>query len=224
MQSECVRMLSHALHDKAITVEVAAVDACVSAMQTAHEGCAWVGPANVLLPAACDGILRGSIEEGKRCRSSLECVEGLRCFGVGPTDAGVCRKALATGYPCGLAVDTLAASTRQESVDVHHPECTGFCSQRRCQDVVALHGACKTSAVCGPGLVCLGGNCEEGSLPQEGKPCAKGACAQGLRCEKDTCVARKAEGASCKSDIECKGGCIRAAGAKEGTCGMKCGL
>lgn len=224
LTKECVRTLSHALRDKSVSLDSAAVDACVSAMNAAHEGCAWVGPANVAVPAACEGIVRGSIEDGKRCRSSLECVEGLRCVGVGPTDAGVCRKPLAAGYPCSLAVDTLGALTKQDSLETHHPECAGHCLQRRCQDFVALHGACKTSAACGAGRVCLGGSCEEGSYPGEGKPCAKGACAKGLRCEKGTCVGPKAEGAACTFDVECVGGCIRGDGGKEGKCGMKCGF
>jgi len=224
MTSECVRILSHALRDKSVSLDSTAVDACVSAMNSAHEGCAWVGPANVVLPSACDSVVRGSIEEGKRCRSSLECVEGLRCVGVGPTDTGVCRKPSRAGYPCSLAVDTLAAVTRQDGLETHHPECAGYCGQRRCQELVELHGACAMNAACGPDRVCLGGSCEEGSLPAEGKPCAKGACAPGLHCEKGTCAAPKAEGAACKLDTECKGGCIRGDGGKEGTCGMKCGL
>lgn len=223
--SECVRTLSHALRDKSVSLDIAAVDACVSAMNTAHEGCDWVAPANVPLPAACDGILHGTIGDGKRCRSSLECIDGLRCIGVGPTDAGVCRKPLPAGYPCTLAVDSLAAVTIQSSLDVQHPECAGYCKQRRCHDFIALHGACKTSAECGSGRVCLGGSCEEGSLPGEGKPCAKGACGSGLLCEKGSCTVRKPKGAACVNDVECiVGGCSHSEGAKEGTCGMKCGM
>lgn len=224
LTNECIRMLSHALRDKSITIESAAVDACASAMQTAHEGCEWVGPTNVSLPAACDGILQGNVAEGKRCRSSLECADGLRCLGLGPTDSGVCRKPLPSGYPCSLAVDPLAAVTRQDAMESKHPECSGICAQRRCRDAVALHGACKTHVECGRGQVCLGGSCEAGALPGEGKPCAQGACASGLRCEKDTCVARKNAGASCTSDIECRGGCVRGDAGKEGTCGPKCTL
>ncbi|HRI68777.1 MAG TPA: hypothetical protein PK156_31325 [Polyangium sp.] len=224
LTSECVRTLSHALRDKSVDLDSAAVETCVSAMNTAHEGCEWVGPTNVNVPSACEGIIRVAVAEGKTCRSSLECVDGLRCLGVGPTDAGVCRKPLPTGYPCTLAVDTLAALTRQDHLDVQHPECTGFCSQRRCQDTVALQGACKTSEACGAGRVCLGGKCVEGALPTEGKPCAQGACANGLRCDAGTCHARKSAGARCSNDTECQGGCIRGDGGKEGTCGMKCNL
>jgi hypothetical protein len=222
--SECTRSLSYALRNKAVTIDVAAVDACIAAMKAVHEGCDWVGPAHVTLPSACDGIVRGSVEEGKRCRSSLECQDGYRCLGVGPTDTGVCRKPLPNGYPCALAVDSLAALTRQDNIDKQHPECVGNCAFRRCQDFVALHGACKTSAQCGAGKACIGGSCEEGSLPGEGKPCAKGSCAMGLRCEKGTCASRKSAGTTCTTDAECIGGCIRGDGGKEGTCGTKCGF
>ena len=222
LASECIRTLSHALRDKSVDLDTSAVDTCVSAISTAHEGCEWVGPTNVAVPAACEGIIKGAIAEGKSCRSSLECVEGLRCLGVGPTDVGVCRKPLPAGYPCTLAVDTLAALTRQDRLDAHHPECTGYCSQRRCQDTVALNGACKTSEACGVGRVCLGGSCVEGVLPSEGKPCAQGVCANGLRCEAGTCQPRKISGAGCSNDTECQGGCIRGDGGKQGTCGMKC--
>lgn len=223
LTSECVRILSHALRDKSVSLDAAAVDSCVAQSNAAYEGCEWVGPTNVTLPDACEGILQGSVEEGKRCRSSLECREGMRCVGLGPTDAGVCRKPSSVGFPCSLAVDTLAALTRQNSLDKHHPECAGYCGQRRCRDFVTLHGACKTNAECGAGKVCLGGTCEEGEVPGEGKSCAKTACAPGLVCEKNTCIARKKAGASCTTDRECQGGCLRGDAGKEGSCGMKCG-
>jgi hypothetical protein len=219
---ECVRILSHALSDKSISLDAAAVDACATQSTAAYEGCDWVGPTNVSLPSACDGILRGNIGEGKRCRSSLECQDGMRCVGLGPTDTGVCRKPSAVGFPCSLAVDTLGAVTRQDNLERQHPECAGYCLQRRCRDFVAVHGACKTNAECGAGKVCLGGSCEEGEAPGEGKSCAKTACAAGLLCEKGTCIARKKSGATCSTDAECKGGCLRADAGQEGSCGMKC--
>jgi len=222
LTSECVRILSHALRDKSVSLDGAAVDSCVAQSNAAYEGCDWVGPTNVSLPAACEGILRGSLEEGKRCRSSLECQEGLRCVGLGPTDAGVCRKPSKPGFPCSLAVDTLGALTRQSSLESHHPECAGYCAQRRCHDFLAVHAACKTNAECGSGKVCLGGTCEEGEAPGEGKSCAKTECAAGLICEKGTCAARKKTGAPCSTDGECQGGCLRGDAGKEGSCGMKC--
>ncbi len=218
---ECTRTLSYALREKAVTVDPASVDACAAAMDKAHDGCGWVGPAGAGLPAVCDRLVRGVLDEGKRCRSSLECVDGLRCLGVGPTDTGTCRKPMPTGYPCGVSVDTLAALTRQDSFATQHPECGGFCAQRRCKDLVAEGGACKTAIECGAGKVCQEGQCHEGVLPGSGQTC-KGDCAAGLRCDKGTCVGPKEEGAACERDIECRGGCLRGDGGKTGTCGMKC--
>ena len=222
LASECARTLSAALHDNAVTMDAAAVDACVSAMEKNHEGCDWVGPTGAPLPAVCDGLIKGTIVEGKRCRSSLECQNSFRCVGVGPTDAGVCRKPLPNNYPCAVAVDTLAALTRQDSFEKEHPECNGYCAQRRCRDFAPLGGECKTAIECGAGKICAHKKCEEGALPGLGKPCLDSACAAGLRCEKGICAGPKEEGAACKNDIECKGGCVRGDGGKEGSCGMKC--
>jgi hypothetical protein len=222
LEGECTRTLSFALREKAVTVDPAAVDACAAAMARAHEGCAWVGPTGAPLPAECDGIVRGTLEEGKRCRSSLECVDGLRCQGVGPTDMGQCAKPKGRGHVCAIAVDTLASFTRQDGFDERHPECAGYCSHRRCDDFVAVGGACKTRAQCGPGKICAGGKCAEGALPGEGEACVSGACAKGLRCAGGKCAAPKKEGEACENDAECLGGCVRGDGGKKGTCGMKC--
>lgn len=224
LEGECARTLSVALRDKAVTVDPAAVDACAAAMARAHEGCAWVGPAGAPLPAECDGLVRGTLEEGKRCRSSLECVDGLQCQGVGPTDAGQCAKPKAHGNVCALAVDTLASFTRQDSFATRHPECAGHCAYRRCEEFVAVGGDCKTGAQCGPGKLCSGGKCAEGTLPGEGAACASGACAKGLRCAGGKCAGLKKEGEACESDVECRGGCVRGDGGKKGTCGMKCAM
>jgi len=213
---ECTRTLSYALSEKAVTVDPAAVDACAAAMTKAHEGCEWVGPTGVELPAACDDLVRGALKEGETCRSSLECVDGLRCLGLGPTDPGVCRKPLPKSYPCALAADTLAALTRQDSFDVRHPECSGYCSFKRCLEFVAEGGACRSSVECGPGKTCLEGKCGAGTLPGEGAACGtKGACGKGLHCEKGKCITPKHEGAPCENDIECRGGCVRGDGGRK---------
>ncbi|TKD07420.1 hypothetical protein [Polyangium fumosum] len=221
LAAECTRTLSYALREKAVTVDAAAADACIAAMEKAHEGCAWVGPTGAPLPAACDGLVRGVLAEDKPCRSSLECGDGLRCLGVGPTDTGTCRRPLPTGFPCGVSVDTLAALTRQDTFEARHPECSGYCAQRRCRELVAEGGACKLDVACGAGKICDDGKCRAGALPGEGRTC-KLTCAAGLRCEKGQCVGPKEEGAACERDVECRGGCLRGDAGKGGTCGMKC--
>ena len=42
-----------------------------------------------------------------KCRSSLECAEGARCNGAGPTTPGKCGPPKANGLPCGGATDRL---------------------------------------------------------------------------------------------------------------------
>src|SRR5262249_19771033 len=139
--SECTRMLSFALREKAVTIDPAAVDRCGEAMARAYDGCGWVGPTPPAIPPECDGGIHGTLSQGASCRSSLECLDGLHCHGSGPTDRGVCAPPAGRGRVCGVAVDTLAAHTRQDSFDTKHPECDGVCARRRCIDVVALGGA-----------------------------------------------------------------------------------
>src|SRR5262249_54705581 len=139
---ECVRTLSAALRAKAVTLEVEGVDACARAMAQAHEGCGWVGPFPPELPVACRGLVRGALEKGARCRSSLECRDGMRCSGAGPTAAGRCAPPRADGESCGTAVDTLATYTRDADLDARHPECQGHCARFRCAPRVTAGSAC----------------------------------------------------------------------------------
>ncbi|MDI1484698.1 hypothetical protein [Polyangium sp. y55x31] len=224
LAAECTRTLSYALREKAVTVDAAAADACIAAIEKAHDGCDWVGPTGAPLPAVCDGLVRGALAADKPCRSSLECSDGLRCLGVGPTDTGTCRKPLPTGYPCGVSVDTLAALTRQDTFEARHPECSGYCAQRRCRDLVAEGGACKIDVECGADKICDEGKCRTGAPPREGQRCNKHACAPGLYCEAGTCIGPKEPGAPCDHDIECRGGCLRRGASNAGTCGMKCSM
>jgi hypothetical protein len=129
---ECVRTLSAALRSGAVSLTTIDVDRCVEAMDRATEGCGWVGP-NTLQPAGeCQGIVQGVLTEGSRCRSSLECIEGLRCHGLGPTVAGTCGTPRDEGAACGGSVDPLAVYARQNDYELHHPECRGWCNRRTC--------------------------------------------------------------------------------------------
>lgn len=128
---ECARMLSFALRSGAVKVAGEDVDRCAEAMGRSLEGCGWAS--GVLPPPAeaCEGIVRGTLAEGAACRSSLECVAGLSCAGVGPTDAGKCAKPRAQGV-CGAVVDALAVAVRQTRFEREHPECAGSCVKGRC--------------------------------------------------------------------------------------------
>jgi hypothetical protein len=124
-------MLSFALRSGAVKVSAEDADRCAQAMARSLEGCGW---ASGLLPPpaeACEGIVRGTLAEGAACRSSLECVAGLSCAGVGPTDAGRCAKPRAQGV-CGAGVDALAVHARQTRLEAEHPECAGSCVRGRC--------------------------------------------------------------------------------------------
>ncbi|WP_437732287.1 hypothetical protein [Sorangium sp. So ce1335] len=225
--AECARALSSAARAKAVTLAPEDVARCVEAMERSLEGCDWVAPIAAPVPPACEGIVRGALPEGARCRSSLECVDGLRCDGAGPTDAGICRVPRATG-PCGLSVDALAAVTRQTRHADAHPECRGHCAGRACADDVPLGGRCEAHAACGRGRRCIDGRCSDAPLPPAGAACLGGLCAPGARCADGRCAALKAEGEACTRDGECRAACVRpggraaAPGGAAGVCGKRC--
>ncbi len=215
-ETECARALSISLRDGAVELDPARVDACSEAMQAALAGCEWVGP-HPVLPAACQGLLDGRRGQGQTCRSSLECRPGLRCRGVGPTDFGRCDVPGAPMTFCGTAVDTLASYTRQ-ATEPDHPECAGWCDQRRCTEPVPEGGACYADAQCGRGGHCAAGRCMPGAIAREGAPCVPGGCERGLRCIEGACRRPKASGERCTTDAECLEGCVRDAG----VCATRC--
>ena len=175
-----------------------------------------MGPFPLSVPAACRGVVHGTVAAGGPCRSSLDCTGALRCRGAGPTALGRCAPALGDGAICGLAVDTLAAFTRQESVNRDHRECAGHCERHRCQAAVARGGACTQSSECAPGNRCHGGRCIGGELAALGDACTGADCAAGGRCYQHRCIAPAADGAVCSADFECRGGCVA------GRCAARC--
>jgi hypothetical protein len=219
LASECARTLSYALRSKAVTVDEKAVAACEAGQARAHEGCDWVGPLGASLPPACAGLLHGTLAAGTRCRSSLECQDGLRCRGVGPTDPGTCGPPLVEGARCNVAVDTLVTYARQEVwTEAAHRECQGYCSRRACRAAVPEGGACTVSGECGAGHRCLGKHCVAGGLAQAGEECSADECAPGLRCSQNRCLAPKPAGQPCKTPFECAGGCVN------GKCATQCSV
>jgi hypothetical protein len=216
LAGECARMLSAALAARAVTLDAAAVDACAAARAGSLAGCDWVGPFPPPPPAACLGLVRGTLPRGAGCRSSLECQGELRCLGVGPTAAGRCGPARAAGEACGAAVDALGAMLQVPDLDETHPECEGSCAQARCAPAAALGAACTHPAACGRGRHCAAGRCVDGARARAGEACTAGGCETGTRCWKGTCVAPRAEGEACESDFECKGACA------EGKCRHDC--
>jgi hypothetical protein len=220
--AECVRTLSYAIRSKAVALEPADVDKCAQAVAKELEGCGWVSPSPPTVTAACDGIIHGRLKERAVCRSSLECVDGLGCLGLSATQVGRCGPPKPAVALCNTGIDTLAAFTRQNRYEEAHPDCAGYCIQKRCQDAVALGGACKTHLECGAKRTCVSGKCSSAPLPGAGQPCPGGSCALGLRCVKGACVAPKGEGEACETDLECRGGCERPDGGATGACGKRC--
>ena len=217
----CVRTLSYALAQRAVTLDPKDVDACEGAMKKATEGCDWVTPSAIAIPLVCQEILKGKLAEKEPCRSSIECSFELRCQGLTATDLGVCGPPRAVGTPCGVGPDTLAVSTRQDHVDREHRECEGRCARRQCEDVVALGAACKNDSECGKSR-CMAGKCAEGPLPALGAACPAGVCAAGAGCVSGVCVAPKAEGAACGGRAECRGECVTEDAGAAGTCAKHC--
>jgi hypothetical protein len=232
--SECVRMLSAALHGKAVELGAGDVDACALAIDRAYAGCDWVGPFPPEVPAACLGIVHGKLARNDRCRSSLECAGDLRCHGVGPTTVGRCGPARDDGGACAGSSDALASFVRQNDVDARHPECKGYCSRFKCSAFAAEGALCAQSRECGPGRQCLGagkgtglgaksGKCVTRAPGKAGEPCPGATCEAGLLCLSGRCAARKPAGASCETDFECAGGCLESDAGRR-TCGRKCGV
>lgn len=220
--AECSRVVSAAIRLSSIKLDAARVDACAAAATKALEGCGWVGAASPDLPAECETVIAGQLEEKAVCRSSLECAPSLTCQGLTTTRAGKCLPPRPAGLICGGSVDTLAALTRQNKAAERHRECAGYCARPLCADAVPLGGVCKTDVECGASLRCSGGKCSNSPLPPAGKPCDNGQCAQGARCLQGTCAAPKEEGQPCGADPECLGACDKAEGAAAGKCKKTC--
>lgn len=207
--ADCVRTLSSSLRSGAIRLVAVEVEACVAAFARSLEGCDWIGPFPPPLPPACAGLFHGTLAAGARCRSTLECAGELRCRGTGPTELGVCGPPGQPGERCGTGVDTLAAFTRQESIERTRRECEGACARtHQCVAATAIGGACVSSLQCGPAGRCAGGKCAPGAVAALGEACTGGDCGEGLRCHKGRCIAPARGGAACVTDFECRGGCV----------------
>jgi hypothetical protein len=220
LRDQCVRTLTFALGQHAVTLAPADVDRCADAVTRATSACDWVIPNTVALPPECEGIVKGALKEKDPCRSSLECPDGMRCVGLSTVDFGACGAPKAARSPCNLAVDMLATFTRQDQLDRAHPECAGYCGHGRCEDRVAPGGTCSMDRACGQGH-CSAGKCTDKALPAAGSPCTD-ACAAGARCVKGQCAAPRSEGGACESDVECRGQCVRGDAGAVGACVKSC--
>ncbi len=233
--AECTRTLSAAIRHGAIALDEKDVAACLDAFDKTLDGCDWVGPFPPGPPPACQGILKGKLAAGTKCRSSLECAGEQRCVGLGPTTIGKCGPPGAEGESCGGTVDALAGFTRQNDIEKRHPECKDRCIKHKCAAPIGENGACLISSDCQDGMQCLVGTgtapktgvllrkCVSGKAPgKDGEPCPGGACEGNLQCIRGKCAARKGTGEPCTDDFECRGGCLRTDGGK--ACAPRCDI
>jgi hypothetical protein len=211
----CVRDLDRALRDGAVALEAEAVDACATDSATELAGCDWVTPYMPRTPRTCRGIVRGRLELGHACRSSLECRDGLHC-------RGVCVPPAPLGASCSAAVDALTTYLRQGDAQTRHPECAGSCVRGRCAAPVAIGGACTVDAQCAAASHCRAGRCVAGASPALGDACDRESCADGLQCLAGRCAPPKKAGEPCTQPFECEAACLSPSADKPGTCGMKC--
>jgi hypothetical protein len=219
----CIQELSQALSAKAVNVEGAALEACAAQTEAALQGCDWLArPVPAL--AACQGVIRGRLEAGAPCLSSLACPVGLFCRGAAPGTPGVCSPPAKAGGLCPAPVDNLATFTRLRE-DPRHPICDGVCIKGRCLAAIPQGGTCSLSAQCAAGLACLDRHCASAPAPRQiGEACsAQLRCVDGGHCAGDVCVPQKGGGESCKAGVECLTlDCRKEPGADEGRCSSPC--
>lgn len=216
LTSECERNLAGALSVKGIALDESKIAACSAAIETQHEGCDWVAPSPLPIPAECLGIVAGTKKLGEACRSTLECPAGLHCRGSGPTDLGRCSPPAPPRASCNTGVDPLVTYLRQDDVEITRPACQGFCDRNRCRAFLELDTSCVSNVQCGSERRCREGKCVEGAIAAKGEPCIGGDCAPGLRCSQKKCVEPKPVGAECEVDSECRSVC------EDGACKMSC--
>jgi hypothetical protein len=180
----------------------------------------------------CNAVLLGQQPEGKPCRFSVECKEGLACEGYAIGVDGVCKKPPKVGETC--IIQRFGNIINVAAAEPHHPACAAgaFCDGSKCQPRVAAGKPCGSSGSCASGLSCVMGKC--GKPLADGAACAvTGDCTFGSLCERgadggSTCAPRHAAGAPCTAAEQCKGRCdmsdaVDAGGVRTGHCSDVCG-
>ena len=192
---ECVRRLSSAVRARTVSIDGTKVGSCAARVAENTKGCDWVAPTLAAAPAECDGAVRGLVEEGGRCQSSLECKGALHCAGQGATTSGVCRAPQAVGGGCGTSVDPLATYLSVRAVEERKPACDEFCDLKthRCEPKPKEGAPCNASVNCATDQACRNGRCEARSAARrEARALPGEACVSDLDCEAGGCVANPA--------------------------------
>ena len=159
----------------------------------------------------CDRVVLGTQAQGKPCRFSLECMDGLAC--VAGEDAGepTCRPPGGLGQTC--SDQSVGSTVNQAAAELHHPACGrgAWCDGRSCQARLGAGKACARSDACADGFACVMGRCDRKRAA--GGPCRVSAdCAFGLWCNEGAgtagqCSEKLGEGAECAAADSCKGRC-----------------
>ena len=222
LTDECSRMLGAAVRSGAVTIADQEVYGCMAALAKRYDGCDWVGPFPPGPPDECTGLVKGTLAEGARCRSTVECAGTAHCAGLTPTHAGKCAAPSADGAPCGGTVDPLVGFARQSAAEKNHPECAHRCIQHRCGAPMADGATCAISAECEDGAQCVSKKCVRLPPAPLGAPCPGGLCTAPGECIQGVCATKKPAGETCSADFECKGGCRKSDAGARGTCGPRC--
>jgi len=154
-----------------------------------------------VLPAACDEIFNGLVDDGDACAFDTEC-RSERCDTTGCEPftccSGTClatRERAAIGKGCEVSADCV--------VDA-------YCAPEGvCQRLVGEGGSCDVDGDCDYGLACIGaselmpGNCR--AMPLVGESCPYLRCAEiGATCNAShVCVPLGLPGAACASAADC---------------------
>lgn len=222
LTDECSRMLGAAIRAKAVTLADADIDACISGLQKRYDGCDWVGPFPPGPPAECTALVKGTLADGARCRSSLECAGTSHCAGLTPTRAGKCAPPAPDGASCGGTVDPLVGFARQ-TTEQSHPDCQSRCIEHKCGAPKKDGATCAITAECEDGSQCIAKKCAKAAPAKVGQACPGGLCEAPAECIQGTCSVKKAAGETCAADFECKGGCLKSDAGK-GACGPRCDI
>ncbi len=159
----------------------------------------------------CDRVVLGTQDEGKACRWSVECKDGLACVGYAIGVDGTCKRPPKVGEAC--TSQRFGSVLNEQAAEMHHLSCGagGWCDGKACEPLVAPGKACVNAASCDKGLSCVMGKCAKPG--GSGAACFRSTdCAFGSWCNKTpsgagTCEAKRPEGAECPLPDACRGRC-----------------
>jgi hypothetical protein len=224
-KGQCRELLATSFSTRRVTTTKATAERCLEARA------AWAADRTRSratadrVRAACDAALVGLRKEGQSCDSAFECALGLTCIGKRGGPPGTCRKPLPLGAACDD--DTLNASQLHALIlDLRNvcgkgAHCGPQGPTLACRADLGEGKACqgKDRRECGIGLRCSDGTCTAETRGGAGAACKQAEdCEGGLYCtSQNRCEPKRASGASCSLEHECKGLC------RSGKCQAACG-